>query len=272
MHNRRFDTFEEFEAACAPLGYSPAFVLSSNFPLHGHLIPDMVKRGYNVNALVAESSNMLHFACDYHDAESIAVLVAFGADPSIRRHNADVYDILITGAVSFVGWRRSLDAVISVYPEGLRRESNGGKCPIDTAIRVERLDIVRVLVEAGCPIDSQTMKLAVSAVDNPRNYESTLSKNVCRYLVEHGGRIGDEPDPDFIKDGKGYKFYLSVVAAVERCIGAAVIIIGLSRVGGRVHGNGRDALRLVAREVLKSKSFNDWHGKMDWLEKRMKKF
>lgn len=277
MNGQGYETIEEFLAACAQSGVVPALVMITNYPLHGHLLPDLVKLDYYINGPVGASGmNMLHYACHYMYPDAIRMLVNLGADPSITHHDNSIFDLVVRSESGYTWkndssrWRKALDAVVSVYPQGLHRESNGGRCPIDGAVSCSRKDMVQGLVEAGCSFDSKTMKLAVSLVDTPRIWESTISKDICRYLVENGGRIGDEPDPDFIRDGKGYKFYLSVVTAVERCIGAAVIIIGLPRVGGRVHGNGRDALRLVAREVLKSKSFNDWHGKMDWLEKRMK--
>lgn len=77
-----------------------------------------------------------------------------------------------------------------------------------------------------------------------------------RILVAYGCRLLERPsDIDCVPE---LAMYDSVVAATDACGDAALAILSVARLGGRIHGNNRDVLRLVAKEVWLSRMHDDW--------------
>lgn len=102
-------------------------------------------------------------------------------------------------------------------------------------------DIVRELVNRGSIIDNLCIRVAMKA----------RSSRVWRYLVAQGGRY----DGEFRSPAE----YTVMVDAVEACRRLATACIGLGRVGGRVQGNGRDVLRLIAKEIWLTRMDEEWY-------------
>lgn len=272
MLDRRFDTFPEFRDACLAEGALPAFVMANRFQLHGHLLPDMVVDGYDIDAPVSwppnrvdappsgwQCYNMLQVVCLYGDVSDIRAIVACGARVNLKTYDGES---IVTLSLNN---HKVLRYVISLQSCDL----HSAFC---TAIKTANVEAVRIFIDSGLEATCQPVTTAIMSVDIYGLALRDQFARMCRYITARGGRVCDTCVLNGEIDTKsvGYKCYLEGLDMVACCRGSSLVMLGLARVGGKVHGNGRDALRLVAREMWKTRTDDGWIEIRRGLSKKVK--
>ena len=191
---------------------------------------------------------MLVYACMNLNLECAKVAVAMGAG-----QGTPISENLLQVAVVF-GDYDLIRYIASIRPNDLTRGET--VCPLDTAICLGFLGVARLLVELGCQIDSASMATCIDRITID-SLDAIGMVDCCMYLVAMGGRVAKGFKPVGSCD-RGMSVYLKALDRVVRSRDVAMVVLGLARVGGRIQGNGRDALRLVAKEVWMSRMDEGW--------------
>lgn len=238
-NNDNFADVEAFLAHCRATRYDPVF---NCLRLAPRFLPELLYMGYPTDRRNPEGYCPIHHAFDLEDIESARVLLNAGADPTVGSNGG----ITIMHLAAYRNRFDILLLALEVYPEGIHVGDKSGDIPLVYALHRcketgEVSPFVRELVNSGSTIDNICFATAMKA----------RSPVVWRYLVARGGRY----------KGKLHSpaEYAVMVDAVEACRRLAAACIGLGRVGGRVQGNGRDVLRLIAKEIWLTRMDEDWY-------------
>lgn len=93
-------------------------------------------------------------------------------------------------------------------------------------------------------------------------FEQCLRDGLWKLCIAYGarpdGRRYASHTCDVVKEGTVPPWYHTAVEAVEKCRSSARAILTLARARGIVKGNGRDVLRLIAKEVWMSRMNESW--------------
>ena len=242
-------------------------------PEYVRLIPELVKRGHPFEMPRHAAPYPLFDAFEYRAMNSLRVLLSLV--PELGKHR-DERDNTIVHAAAASGSAELVTLALSICPEGLNHANLEGETPLMYGAisghgQHALSPALRELIRRGCDMNTpceytiyrncgprQILHLLVT-----HGYADDLLFNYC---VAHGARmdgiiyISDtDGDPKCVLSAQPIpKRYHTMVAAVEACRLAARAILGLGRAWGCVQGNGRDALRLVAKEVWMSRMDKGW--------------
>lgn len=191
MLDRRFNTFPEFRDACLAEGVFPALVMADRFHLHGHLLPDMVADGYDINGPLIwprigihtppgwSGYNMLQKACLFGDVSDIRAIVACGASVDVKTRDGQTIVVLSLNN------HKVLRYVISLQPRG----SYKALC---VAIENANVEAVRIFIDSGLDISCQLTKSAIVPADTCDFVFRDRYARMCRYIAARGGRVCED--------------------------------------------------------------------------------
>lgn len=195
---------------------------------------EMIQHGADPNGPVVTHTDMLHLAIDNCRNKAGHFLVHLLANACKSKAEA----VGPTGIR--IGWEYSA----SCLEIAARRQCAG--C-IVTLLCIESFVS---LYAVNVAIDK--VRKAVRRAEIENSFSAT---NCIRTLVARGARIHRE------KVSKVMFFsmiYTAAFNANEGCREAAVTVLCLQRAGGKIIGNGRDVMRLIAKEVWMSRMHDDW--------------
>lgn len=204
---------------------------------------DVARAFVRAGANPSVGKNLIHHALNSHAG---------------NRYDAVKYAIeLCPGNINSGAW------VCNTSPDVNSRESTCNISPLQLAVNaLVGSDIIRLLLEHGS--DPNAPYTYPSGPPSSILYTigdtvMTLSKcrlKILRLVIAYGGRYTE------------WELFCSrrrpgvpIINAVEQCRSVARVVLGLRHMGGRVMGNGRDALRLVAKEVWLSRMDEEWEAR-----------
>lgn len=192
------------------------------------------------------NSDALYQAMNCGDKEAVRDLVRLGlCDPVTTRGPYG-------GTILHAAVRSSdLECAKQAYrlaPCLLDVRDSTGDTPLYDTVYESQVDIARFFLERGASIHVNSvigdmLFYALEAHDRDGDLPGEFAKLVFAY----GLRLKPENRSDLLESE--HAFLNTLVSRLHACGRAAMVMMGLNRAGGKTRGNGRDALRLVARMV-----------------------
>ena len=262
MISRPARTMDDLRAVSSEYAMSILLLVCTD-PAWSHLVDDVIATGVDVKSCFGSSERTYAPGLAEHTPLCLAIyngilpvasaLVAAGADPvrlgRLRRniiHNALFYDS--SGVHDMV---EVVKYAIELYPGGVNGLDGEGRSPLQIAVDTcAPRDVISLLLSSGCSTRTLVpMKYSDEIIG--RSYLVPL-------LVAYGYRvsIGEDDRSTYYRTEDFDP--LVMMECTEQCRSVARVILGLGRVKGHLLGNGRDVLRLVAKEVWLSRMDEGW--------------
>lgn len=144
----------------------------------------LLRHGADPNGGADSPWNPLSIACGNRYRRLVKLLLRYGADPNFR-HDSGAYPILNCRSIPILE-----DLIAAGGNLGLAYDTTGGTL-LMSAVIGNRYDLVRFLVEHGCPLNSVDND-AMSAFDYA---ERDASRDIQNYLRLHGAKRAGELSP-----------------------------------------------------------------------------
>ena len=157
--------------------------------------------------------------------------------------------ITVMHAAAYSGSQGCLEEAVRHAPSLVCVKNAAGNTPFDTAVGKNNVASARFLLQHGASVQRGlvTEVSNLSGTLDSLLFDEEGELEMAKLLVAHGDRIDPEEAEELLEVQKRYLDLL--FSRLRACGRAAVIVMGLNRVGCKTQGNGRDALRLVARMV-----------------------
>lgn len=151
-----------------------------------------------INTIAADGLNALHRACLYGHLKMVRLLLAHGADPSIKTHkNEEGYFPVHLAVVSYKKPQNSvpiLQELLNVWTIRLRREAREfaqlagrySRTPLHTAAYYNRCEGAEWLMQQGALVDSQSFEGLGRAVTPLCTAVENNRLEMTEFLLSHG--------------------------------------------------------------------------------------
>lgn len=276
-----FETVEDVVSGAAARRLSPiGFCVQREY--YGrddlvHFIPELIRRGYAIDNPGHHVSYPLFYAIRNWCMKSLAVLLEC-MPAGMPGRSRDERDNTIVHLAAASGRKDLVELALSLCPEGLNYTNLEGETPLmyGSTGEVHRSlnPATRELIHRGCdmntPCDYTLHRISapqqiIDYICAHERHDDTLLK----YCIAFGARPtgfsyqsynGSDPNhPEYVLKARSVPtLYLEIINAVEKCRSSAYAILRLARARGNVCGNGRDVLRLIAKEVWLSRLDESW--------------
>lgn len=219
-------------------------------------IAEAIRRLRDARVKACPSGRALCVAFRAGYRETARKLVDLGiCDPLTARDKEERNATILHSAIWGNAYK-SLKEAYRLVPLLIHETDEKGDTPLDYAICCPDCRPARFLLEQGaqlnqvCPSSGcSTMLYALENSSLGRDTNGMYGPpKMARLVFAYGGRVC--PLPSWIDDTGEYNKCMRILfARFRRCARAAVAVLGLSRVGCKTQGNGRDALWLIARMI-----------------------
>lgn len=245
--------------------FSVATLVATSYDDHGNAntIDRILALGIDVNDARGLPAGItpLYLAITQGSWKVAVKLLKHGADPYVKVHGRN----LLAHALHHEGFHETDTTLLADLVPLLRKidEEDEGTNPhfslLDKACFNTCPKCISELLACGAV---STSELSGSPFHYTFNVNEEASDEIwslldCfRILVAYGGRAGVLPIG--VTRLHELVLYDSVLNANNACRIAAFAILSIARTGGNTRGNGRDAMRLIAKEVWLSRMHDDW--------------
>lgn len=207
---------------------------------------DLIQLLHSHRIETVPADDALYWAVHWEDSAATHELIRLGlCDPVTSR---DHFDSTIMHAATYASRFEWIKKVYLMAPCLMNAKDSSGDTPLDNAIQNHNVACARFLFEHGAPVsrdpnDESIMSAVFYNFDDNNAPDEEISKLVFAY----GGR----PDLAGYTDlsVRHRVFLANLYSRLRSCGSAALVVMGLNCVGCNTQGNGRDALRLIARMV-----------------------
>lgn len=276
-----FETVEDVISA-AEICHQPPIAFCVERERYGRdglvcFIPELIRRGYAIDNPGYSVSYPLFYAIRNWCMKSLAILLECmpAGEPGRSR---DERDNTIVHLAAASGRKDLVELALSLCPEGLNYTNLEGETPLMYgsigAVHRSLNPATRELIHRGCdmntPCDYTLHRIAaprqiLDFICAHERHDDTLLKYCIAFGARPNGYTyhsynGSDPNhPEYVLKARSVPiFYLEILNAVEKCRSSAYAILALARARGNVQGNGRDVLRLIAKEVWMSRLDESW--------------
>lgn len=234
-------------------------------------IPQLISRGHSASGPWLVCAFPMLYAFEYRCMNSLRILLELMPAEEVREYKDDDGNTIVHAAARS-RCKEMVDLALSLCPEGLNYTNFSGETPLMYGATASNADLnpaTRELIHRGCdmntPCDYTLHRVAIPRQILDYLFEHCRShtrNGLWKFCIAYGAR----PDgsryasytSDALKAGTIPLWYHTAVVAVEKCRSAAYTVLKLARSKGNVCGNGRDVLRLIAKEVWLSRMDDAW--------------
>lgn len=203
----------------------------------------------NVNARDAIERTALHWACQEGHTECVRLLLASGADASV----VDVSGRLALHVAASNGHTACVQLLLAARPSDVAAVGLYRRTALHLAAMYGMADCCRLLLDAGSEVDASD-----KGGNTPLYWAlSNNYQHIVELLLDRGGKLSNVQLGEDIREVPAWA--LLIVERRNACRAACVGILGLLRRTHVIGGNGRDALRLVAVAVWRSRLSEEWN-------------
>lgn len=208
--------------------------------------PDFGTEYYN-HELTLKTATPMHVACQNGFSSCVKALIDSGAS-AIKSDGHDRIPLHDAVLFNHIECAKILLNGVGVSAEDEVNDEEGGRNPLHVAARYGYIDMCALLIQHGFDVNEEDnygkTPLCFSLIYNQSACAEALLKmgaSIEKVLTVSNPTLFDYLHTNTLKKFKN----------LIKCKKLAIILLGLQRVGGHLHGNGRDVMRLIARQVMK---------------------
>lgn len=259
-------TMKEFEQLRREIGV-PYFHIMAKQPVWVALFDQVMETRPSVDER-HEGYTPLGIAINHRNLDLARRLVSAGASLLMLSNGNALIHVALRSNVYYGGSTSIYDVVkyvLELRPSdvNLSSSSNLSRTPLQIALECNYpFKVVQLLLEHGANpnaryIDSfdptQRVSILCDMCDTDTAAMTDSRVKLARLVVAYGGRYTDR-EKNAVRPRRGD----CIIAAVDQCRSVARAVLGLKKCRARVHGNGRDVLRLIAKRVWLSRMDEGW--------------